>query len=96
MSTDCDLFFQPARSKDGVAVLVPVLISQDGNTRLSARKVVTSVEKCLSMYSGFTLAAAVDMAGGIEGLKDEVDSRDDDEDNEDEDDDALGGAEVKD
>lgn len=66
---DCDLFFQPVRLEDGNAVLQPVLISDDGQTRLVANKVVIDVEKALSMYAGFTLAAAVDIEGGVEGLK---------------------------
>jgi hypothetical protein len=72
---DYDMYFTPMRDGEGVAVLVPVLLSDEGNIRLSAGKVVTDVEKALSMYAGFTLAATVENAGGIEVLKNEVDKR---------------------
>lgn len=71
---DCDLFFHPIRLDNGEAVLQPVLVSEDGKVRLKASKVVTDVEKALSMYAGFTLAAAVELEGGIEGLKEAVDA----------------------
>ena len=77
---DCDLYFTPGRDPEtGDAYLAPVLVSDDGETRLTANKVVTTVEKALSMYSGFTLAAAVEMHGGLEGLKEAVENQKEDD-----------------
>lgn len=48
--------------------------------RLSANKVVTSVEKALSMYSGFVLACTVDDAGDIHALQEEVEAKQEEQD----------------
>lgn len=74
---ECDLFFMPKRDeRTGEAVLMPTLISDDGKNRLVANKHVETAEVALAMYSGFTLALAIDAAGGLEALKAEVEARD--------------------
>lgn len=80
MTIDCNLLFSPVRLDNGEVVLVPVLVSDDGDIKLQSKKVVTSIENALSMYSGFTLATSVEVFGGIKNLTEATNEAYDEED----------------
>lgn len=75
---DYDLYFEPHRPDDGdpnsPVVLVPIVISEDGR-RFVSGKVVDTMEKALSFYSGFTLVAFLEDEGGFDAVLDNIEER---------------------
>ena len=63
---DYELLFLPRRpdesDPDSAAVLLPVLIAEDGR-RVVLTKAVNTVEKALSFHTGFALALFVEETG---------------------------------
>lgn len=75
---DYDLYFEPHRPDDddpnSPAVLVPVVVAEDGRRFLS-RKVVSTIEKALSFYAGFTLVAFMEGQGGFDEVFENMEER---------------------
>ncbi len=68
---DYDLYFEAHRPTEGdpnsPAVLVPVIVSEDGR-RFVSGKVVNTIETALSFKAGFTLVAFLEDEGGFDGV----------------------------
>jgi hypothetical protein len=78
MDQEYILLFKPFRPTDtdpnDPAVLMPILVHDDGR-QIAITKVVTDVEKALSLHAGFELAQWVEGLGGFDAVMEVIEER---------------------
>ncbi len=78
MTSNYILLFKPFRPDDAdandPAVLRPILVHDDGR-QIALNKVVTSVEKAMSMDAGFAMVRWIEDVGGFEAVMEIIEKR---------------------